>query len=204
MATREVLLDAANAVFAEQGFAGARVDDIAARAGVNKALIYAYYGDKRGLYRAVLSSRVSEFADPVISETLAREAGPRRALEEVIRRYLRTFIRDRAFARLVAWELLSPGREARELILESSAPLLQLITTLVTRGLQSGELPPSFDPELFRTTLIALGLGYTVQHSAMLLSRSREGIQVSDDEFVDYACRTLLASPESRRELRTA
>ncbi len=204
MATREMLLDAATLVFAEQGFAGARVDDIAGRARVNKALIYAYYGDKKGLYRAVLASRVNEFADPVVSETLAKEAGPRRALEEVVRRYLRTLIRDRSFARLLAWELLSPGREGRELILESSAPLLQLIGVLVTRGLESGELPRSFDPELFRTVLIALGLGYTVQHSAMLLSRSREGVQVPDEEFVDYAVQVLLPAPESRRELRTA
>lgn len=48
MATLEVLLNAATVVFAERGFAGARVDEIAARAGVNKALIYAYYGDKKG------------------------------------------------------------------------------------------------------------------------------------------------------------
>src|SRR5215470_14605524 len=168
MATRGVLLDAASLVFAERGFAGARVDEIATRAGVNKALIYAYYGDKKGLYRAVLTSRVSDFADPGISESLAKEAGPRRALEEVVRRYLRTLIRDRAFAPLLAWELLSPGREGRELILESSAPLLQLINELVTRGRGAGELPATADPELFRTLLIALGLGYTVQHSAML------------------------------------
>ena len=58
-ATREGLLDAATLVFAEQGFAGARVDEIAARAGVNKALIYAYYGDKTGIYRAVLTAHLA-------------------------------------------------------------------------------------------------------------------------------------------------
>jgi TetR/AcrR family transcriptional regulator len=202
--TREVLLDAASLVFAERGFAGARVDEIAARAGVNKALIYAYYGDKKGLYRAVLTSRVREFAEPGISGDLVKEAGPHRALEEVVRRYLRTLIRDRAFAPLLAWELLSPGREGRELILDASAPLLQLINELVTQGRDAGELPDSADPELFRTLLIALGLGYTVQHSAMLLSRSREGVHVSDEQFVDYACRTLLDSPPTRPALRTA
>lgn len=204
MATREVLLDAATLVFAEQGFAGARVDDIAARAGVNKALIYAYYNDKKGLYRAVLASHLSAFADPVISEGLAKEAGPRRALEEVIRRYFRSLIRDRAFARLLAWELLSHGREGREVILESVAPLLQLIAELVRRGRESGELPATHDPELFRTALIALGLGYTVQHSAMVLNRSREGVEVTDEQFVDYACHILLELPESRSKLRTA
>ena len=204
MATREVLLNAAILVFAERGFAGARVDEIAARAGVNKALIYAYYGDKKGLYRAVLASRVAEFTDPVISETMAKEAGPRRALEEVIRRYFRALIKDRPFARVLAWELLSHGREGRELILESSGPLLQLISELVRRGSESGKLPPALDPELFRSAVIALGLGYTVQHSAMLLARSREGTERTDEEFVDYVCHLLLDSPESRGELRCA
>jgi TetR/AcrR family transcriptional regulator len=202
-ATREVLLDAATRVFAEQGFAGARVDTIAARAGFNKALIYAYYGDKKGLYRAVLAARVSEFADPVISETVAREAGPRRALEELIRRFFRTLIKDRPYARLLAWDLLSHGREGREAILESAGPLLELISELVRRGRDSGELPATDDPELFRSAFIALGLGYTLQYSVMLLARERSGDQRTDDQFVDYVCRMLLP-PLGGVERRTA
>ena len=202
-ATREVLLDAASMVFAEGGFAGARVDEIAARAGVNKALIYAYYGDKKGLYRAVLASRVAEFADPVVAETLAREAGPRRALEELIRRFFRTLIKDRPYARLLAWELLSNGREGREVILESAGPLLELISELVSRGRSSGELSAADDPELFRSALIALGLGYTLQYSVMLLARERSGDVRTDDQFVDYVCRMLLP-PLARLDRRTA
>ena len=202
-ATREILLDAATLVFAEQGFAGARVDEIAKRAGVNKALIYAYYGDKKGLYRAVLAARVSEFADPVVSETVAREVGPRRALEGLIRRFLQTLIKDRPYARLLAWDLLSHGREGRELILESSGPLLELISELVSRGRAAGELPATEDPELFRSAFIALGLGYTVQYSAMLLARERSGDQRTDEQFVDYVCRMLLP-PLDAAERRTA
>ena len=204
MATREVLLNAATLVFAERGFAGARVDEIAARAGFNKALIYAYYGDKKGLYRAVLATHMAEFTDPVISETMAKEAGPRRALEEVIRRYFRTLIKERPFARVLAWELLSHGREGRELILESAGPLLRLISELVRCRGESGKLPQAVDPELFRSAVIALGLGYTVQHSAMRLARSREGTERTDEEFVDHACRLLLDSPGGRGDLRCA
>jgi AcrR family transcriptional regulator len=48
------ILAAAAEVFAQIGFAGARVDDIAARAGVNKAMLYYHVGDKERLYTAVL------------------------------------------------------------------------------------------------------------------------------------------------------
>src|SRR5258705_11742357 len=53
-ATRRKLLTAARREFASSGLAGARVDEIAARAGVNKQLVYHYFGDKDALYLAVL------------------------------------------------------------------------------------------------------------------------------------------------------
>jgi TetR/AcrR family transcriptional regulator len=52
--TRQKLLTAARSEFAKNGLAGARVDEIAARAGVNKQLVYHYFGDKDALYLAVL------------------------------------------------------------------------------------------------------------------------------------------------------
>src|ERR1700710_248427 len=53
-ATQKKLLTAARHEFAGKGLAGARVDEIAARAGVNKQLVYHYFGDKDALYQAVL------------------------------------------------------------------------------------------------------------------------------------------------------
>src|SRR5260370_9031628 len=54
VATRKKLLRAARREFAQNGLAGARVDEIADRAGVNKQLVYHYFGDKDALYLAVL------------------------------------------------------------------------------------------------------------------------------------------------------
>lgn len=52
--TREAILAAAETAFADHGFAGARVDAIAEACGYNKTLIFRYFGDKLGLYAAVL------------------------------------------------------------------------------------------------------------------------------------------------------
>jgi TetR/AcrR family transcriptional regulator len=202
-ATREVLLDAATLVFAEKGFAGARVDEIAERAGANKALIYAYYGDKKGIYRAVLASRFGELTDPAFSEAFTSEVSPRRALEEIVRRLLRLLIKDRAFARLLAWDLLSNGRSGRDVILDSSGPLLALISDLVRRGRAAGELRATVDPELFRSVLVSLGIGYPLQHSVMTLAREQSGVHYTDDQFVDYVCRIVL-EPDGALERRTA
>src|SRR4051812_47472286 len=58
--TRELILAAALKEFSKNGFAGARVDLVARRAGVNKRMLYHYFSDKRGLFEEVLRRRMSE------------------------------------------------------------------------------------------------------------------------------------------------
>lgn len=64
-ATKERLLVAAIDEFAAHGLAGARIDDIAERAGANKRLIYAYFGSKDDLFDAVLGRTVGVLTDSV-------------------------------------------------------------------------------------------------------------------------------------------
>jgi TetR/AcrR family transcriptional regulator len=59
-ASRRSLLMAARAQFAAKGLAGARVDEIARHAGINKQLVYHYFGSKDALYRAVLEDVYAE------------------------------------------------------------------------------------------------------------------------------------------------
>ena len=69
--TREAILSAAEAVFAEHGFDGASMDAIAGRAGYNKSLLFQYFGDKVSLYTEVLKR-----ADRGMSELLTRVFAP--------------------------------------------------------------------------------------------------------------------------------
>jgi len=64
-ATKARLLDAAYSEFAARGFAGARVDSIAAAAGANKQAIYLYFRSKEGLFDAVLDERLGILGDQV-------------------------------------------------------------------------------------------------------------------------------------------
>src|SRR5262249_25992284 len=70
-AAREALLAAAEEVFAECGFSGARVNDIAQAAGYNKALIFHYFGDKLGLYQGLVG-RMKRRNTARITELLER------------------------------------------------------------------------------------------------------------------------------------
>ncbi|GAA4141255.1 TetR family transcriptional regulator [Actinomadura keratinilytica] len=61
--TRRALLAAAREEFAEHGIAGARVDRIARRAGVNKERIYGYFGSKEKLFDAVIETALDELVE---------------------------------------------------------------------------------------------------------------------------------------------
>jgi len=100
--SRRLLLAAALDEFAEKGFAGARVQDIAARAGVNKQLINYYFDSKEGLYRSLQElwlQRETEFASPSL------------ALSELVVRYLHDTLSEPRMTRLLLWHGLAAEAE---------------------------------------------------------------------------------------------
>src|SRR5437588_9976060 len=102
-ATKERILAAALLEFSEKGIAGARVDAIAARAGVNKRMLYYYFGSKDDLYRAVLRNRL---ADRPPTAAAVDHAGPER-LADLQDRLTRP--REREYMRLLTWEAIERG-----------------------------------------------------------------------------------------------
>lgn len=71
--SKQVILDAATQLFAEKGFDGARVDEIARRAGVNKALIYYYFESKDKILEELMVGLVQEMVE--LKDRLTKEQG---------------------------------------------------------------------------------------------------------------------------------
>jgi AcrR family transcriptional regulator len=78
---RGAILKAALAVFAERGFAAARLDDVAARAGVAKGTLYLYFQSKEDLFEALIRTAVSPVLAQVGKMAAAPDMPPTRALE---------------------------------------------------------------------------------------------------------------------------
>src|SRR5262245_22090372 len=81
--TRAAILKAALEEFSHEGVAGARTEEIARRAGVNKALLYYYFKDKEGLYTAALEEVFSGLHARVIPVLEAKDPPPQKLLKYV-------------------------------------------------------------------------------------------------------------------------
>ena len=139
VATRGKLLAAARREFARSGLAGARVDEIAARAGVNKQLVYHYFGDKDALYLAVLEWVYEEI------RTQERELNleglpPERAIRKLIESSFDHLARHPDFILLLNDENrhgASHVRASRKLE-DMHSPLVSLVSKILRQGVRTG------------------------------------------------------------------
>lgn len=146
-ATRASILAAARIEFAARGLEGARVDQIATRAKVNKQLVYYYFGSKDDLYRAALEATYAEI------RALERELDltalpPAEAMERLICFSLDYLNEHRDFIRMLADENAHGAAHVRssESALRTNSPLLNLIAETLDRGAAQGIFRSGVDP----------------------------------------------------------
>lgn len=150
---RTDLLDAAEALFAEQGFAATPVREVAEAAGANPALVHYYFGTKRGLLFAVLD-RVFEPLAAAVAQL--RTARPVR-IETITRLLFETFAAHPALPRLVVREVMLTGGDLHTHFLKQYAPRLGgALRPVLERERDEGRLAPETEPASL--VLVLLGL----------------------------------------------
>jgi TetR/AcrR family transcriptional regulator len=147
VATRRKLLTAARREFAKSGLAGARVDEIAARAGVNKQLVYHYFGDKDALYLAVL--------EWVYEEIRAQERKlnleglpPERAIKKLIESSFDHLALHPDFIVLLNDENRNGARHVRASLKveDMHSPLVSMVSKILGQGVRAGIFRKGIDP----------------------------------------------------------
>jgi TetR/AcrR family transcriptional regulator len=159
--SRERLLRAAHLEFAAEGLRGARVDVIARRAKINKQLIYYHFGDKDGLYLAVLEQAYSEIRQKEHDLHLADDE-PVEAMRKLIGFTFDYDAEHREFVRLLINENLLEARFVRrsKLIKQTSSPMLDLLRDTLKRGAAAGAFRSDIDPVQFYISMAALCFFY--------------------------------------------
>ncbi|HEX9936475.1 MAG TPA: TetR/AcrR family transcriptional regulator [Longimicrobium sp.] len=151
---REILA-AAMEVFADQGLAGARIDDIAARAGLSKGTVYHYFPGKDALFRELVRQIVR---DNTVGIVAADADGPARDLLRAFIRGLWAWVRTPEFDalyRLVLGELRQFPDLTRFYADEIAGRTVEHVAALVQRGISAGEFRAVDAPAAARA-LVAL------------------------------------------------
>ncbi len=127
------ILDAATTSFAGKGYEGARMDKIAARAGVNKATIYYHIGDKKALYAAVLHDVFSEQVEK-ISHRLKTETAPEQKLKIYIRA-MHGMIDERPhIPAIIMREIASGGKHFPDILARDFDRIIGLLGEILDHG----------------------------------------------------------------------
>ncbi len=167
--TRERIFAAAVAVFSGKGPHGARIDEIARRAKVNKQRIYAYYGSKSGLFEEVLRQGFAAMN--------AEESGLLRLGENdipalpalILAAYMRAHERVPHFWRLLSWENLA-GAPHAGVLRGLQDPAFKHLRGLYELGQRRGSLAAEVSFETFIFSLIAVSFFFFANRQTMSIS----------------------------------
>lgn len=135
--TRLALVEAGTALFAERGFDGAKVDEIARRAGVNKAMISYHFAGKRGLYNAILTENFGWVLERLAD--LDREPLP---ADVRLMRFISIFgqlhSRRPGLSAMMLREAMSAGRHLEPGLLSSLSRIFATVQSIVRQGVAEG------------------------------------------------------------------
>ena len=197
--TREAILSAAEAVFAEHGFDGARIDAIAQAADYNKSLIGQYFGDKLGLYAEVVKRADREtsalqarlLVPLLLDETIASNAHTFKAfLETIVGALFDYLLEHPRFMRMQLWEMAEGWQTFAKIVPQwLNTEDADQLETLFHKVRSAGLLRSDFVPVIQLTMVLQICQSYLAYlplyqlllpgedvSSAAALARSREYI----------------------------
>lgn len=159
--TRRLILDAATAEFAAKGLDGARIAEIAERAGANKRMLYHYFGNKEALYLAALEATYETIRSEERRLDL-ENLSPVEGMTKLLQFTWKHFQEHPEFIKMLNTENLLGARYLKrsKRIAEMHSPLTEMIGDLLRRGAASGDFRPGVDPMQLYISIASLGYFY--------------------------------------------
>ncbi len=166
---RLAILDAAEEIFAANGFDGARIDAIAAASGYNKSLIFHYFEDKLGLYAEAVrraDNEVTALQGRVLAPLLADETIVSNApvfktlLEKIVGILFDYLVEHPRFVRMIVWEQAEGWQTYAKIISQFNTEDTEPLEALFHRARSAGLLRFDFDPLMQLTLILQICLSY--------------------------------------------
>lgn len=135
--TAQKILIAARALFAENGYSATHVDEIARRAGVNKATLYYQIGDKDTLYANVIHQVIGNIAQS-IAEAVAKESSPEEKLVAFVRNMADAVDKNPEIPPIMMREIASGGAHLPRVVVEDISSILGILIGILEEGKKKG------------------------------------------------------------------
>jgi AcrR family transcriptional regulator len=155
------ILRAAVAEFADKGLQGARVDEIARRAGANKRMLYHYFGNKEDLFLEALEFAYEEIRRAELDLHLA-DLPPVEAMQRLVSFTFNYFVEAPHFITLLNSENLHRARHLKrsKRILDMHSTVVEMLSDLLRRGQDERVFRTGVDPVQLFITIASVGYFY--------------------------------------------
>ena len=136
------ILKSATEEFVDKGFAGARMDEIARQAKINKAMIYYHIGDKEALYNTVLSSTFGDMA-ALMSKNILLDKTPAENLRLYIRTVAETIQENPQVPPIMLRETAAGGKNLPKGVIQALTVILEILAQILKQGVEKDEFHPA-------------------------------------------------------------
>lgn len=176
------------------------VDEIVAEAGVNKRMVYHYFGSKEGIYSAVLEQAYEGLRASEEKFFAPRKSSikPRKAAHDLVGLYFDFLCQHPEFVRLLLWENLQSGSHLGKTgPAVTKSPMLAHLQMLLDRGVAAGSFRRDLDARMVLVSLIGLCLVYfsnrhtltrTVGLDVSVPQVMKKVIEATTEVFLDGIC----------------
>jgi len=195
--TKDMILGAALEEFAEHGFGGGRIEEIARKAHVNKQALYYHFESKDGLYKATI-----EYGYKLVrsfdSQSPDHELSPEQRLANVISGYFDNINEHQNVVALVSEENRLRGRHLSnsKFVSDINTPFVERVSSIYRDGVTRGSFRPDIDPNQLWITIVSVSQfpfsnAYTISHILKMDIKTRAMLALRKKHVVDFVLSAL-------------
>jgi TetR/AcrR family transcriptional regulator len=141
ISTEQKILEAAKQVFLEKGLDGARMQDIADKAGINKALLHYYFRSKDKLFEVIFLEEARKFM-PRVVEIMMSELDLFEKIEMFVGQYIGTLIQNPLLANFIVNEINRNPNDTLKKIFNNQRPPIEKVEVHVAKMVKKGIIKP--------------------------------------------------------------
>jgi len=139
--TEQKILEAAKQVFMEKGIDGARMQDIADKAGINKALLHYYFRSKEKLFEMIFMEEARKFL-PKVTSIMVSEMTLFEKVEKFVGEYIDTLLQNPLLPIFILNEINRNPKDAIKKIFGNQRPPIDKVDELIAKLVKKGEIKP--------------------------------------------------------------